>query len=343
MSGMTEIDRQRRPGPRIEEVARLAGVSKSTVSRVINREPYVSTKARDAVHEAITRLKYSPNQAARSLAGNKANAIALIISEQGSSVLGDPFFAGLLRGVHAELAGRHVQLLLMLSRPEDHDDLLAYLAGGHVDGALLVSMHGDDPLPRRLHEIGLPVVAGGRPLGASSVPFVDSDNFTGGLEAVRHLVSLGRGRIATVAGPRDMAAGVDRLSGWRRGLGEARLSADLVAEADFTPESGARAMTELLGRAPDLDAVFVAADIMALGVLQVLHASGRRIPEDVAVVGFDDSLLASTATPPLTTVRQDVEQLGRTMTWRLLGELAGEDGLPPSLLLPTSLVRRASA
>ncbi|MCP2245864.1 transcriptional regulator, LacI family [Lentzea aerocolonigenes] len=343
MCGMTEIDRQRRPGPRIDEVARLAGVSKSTVSRVINDEQYVSAKARDAVHTAITRLKYSPNHAARSLAGSKANAIALIVSEQGSRVLGDPFFAGVLRGVHAELSGRRIQLLLMLSRPEDHDDLLGYLAGGHVDGALLVSLHGDDPLPNLLHEIGLPVVVGGRPLGTASVPFVDSDNFTGGLDAVRHLVSLGRNRIATVAGPRDMAAGLDRLSGWRRGLGEAKLSADLVVEADFTPESGAQAMTELLDRAPDIDAVFVAADIIALGVLQVLHARGRRVPEDVAVVGFDDSLLASTATPPLTTVRQDVEQLGRTMTWRLLGELAGEEGLPPSLLLPTSLVRRASA
>ncbi|WP_425434723.1 LacI family DNA-binding transcriptional regulator [Lentzea xinjiangensis] len=340
---MTEIDRQRRPGPRIEEVARLAGVSKSTVSRVINGEQYVSAKARDAVHTAITHLRYSPNQAARSLAGSKANAIALIVSEQGSRVLGDPFFAGMLRGVHAELAGRHVQLLLVLSQPRDHDDLLSYLASGHADGALLVSLHGDDPLPRRLHEIGLPVVACGRPLGASAVPFVDSDNFTGGLDAVRHLVSLGRTRIATVTGPRDMAAGIDRLSGWRRGLAEAELPDDLVAEADFTPESGARAMTELLDRAPDVDAVFVAADITAVGVLQVLHARGKQVPEDVAVVGFDDSLLASTATPPLTTVRQDIEQLGRTMTWRLLGELAGETGLPPSLLLPTSLVRRASA
>src|SRR5688500_13169165 len=340
---MTEIDRHRRPGPRIEEVARLAGVSKSTVSRVINDEQYVSAKARDAVHTAITRLRYSPNHAARSPAGSKANAIALIVSEQESRVLGDPFFAGVLRGVHAELCGRRIQLLLMLSRPEDHDDLLAYLAGGHVDGALLVSLHGDDPLPNRLHEVGMPVVVGGRPLGTAPVPFVDSDNFTGGLDAARHLVSLGRQKIATVAGPRDMAVGIDRLSGWRRGLGEAKLATDLVAEADFTPESGARAMTELLDRAPDIDAVFVAADIIALGALQVLHARGRRVPEDVAVVGFDDSLLASTATPPLTTVRQDVEQLGRTMTWRLLGELAGDAGLPPSLLLPTSLVRRASA
>jgi len=339
---MTETAK-RRPGPRIEEVARVAGVSKSTVSRVINDEQYVSAKAREAVHAAIAQLGYSPNQAARTLAGHRANAIALVVSEPTGRVLSDPFFAGVLRGVHAELAGRHTQLLLMMSQPSDTGDLVAYLSSGHVDGALLVSMHADDPLVPMLHEIGLPVVAGGRPLGATTVPFVDSDNFSGGLEAARHLASLGRKRIATVAGPKDMAVGADRLSGFRRGLSEAKIATDLVEHGDFTPESGSRAMAQLLDQAPDLDAVFVAADIMALGALQVLHARGRRIPEDVAVIGFDDSVFAATATPPLTTIRQDIEELGRTMTWRLLAELAGEDGLPPSLLLPTSLVRRSSA
>jgi DNA-binding LacI/PurR family transcriptional regulator len=339
---MTETAK-RRPGPRIEEVARVAGVSKSTVSRVINGEQYVSTKAREAVHAAIAQLGYAPNQAARALAGHRANAIALVVSEPTGRVLSDPFFAGVLRGIHAELAGRHLQLLLMMSQPSDTSDLVAYLSSGHVDGALLVSLHGEDPLVPMLDELGLPVVVGGRPLGSTGVPFVDSDNFTGGLEAARHLISLGRKRIGTVAGPKDMAVGADRLSGFRRGLSEAKLASDLVVHADFTPESGAQGMERLLGKAPDLDAVFVAADIMALGALQVLHAHGRRIPEDVAVIGFDDSVFASTASPPLTTIRQDVEELGRTMTWRLLAELAGEAGLPPSLLLPTTLVKRASA
>src|SRR5688572_4985815 len=274
---MTETAK-RRPGPRIEEVARVAGVSKSTVSRVINDEQYVSAKSREAVHAAIAQLGYSPNQAARTLAGHRANAIALVVSEPTGRVLSDPFFAGVLRGVHAELAGRHTQLLLMMSQPSDTGDLVAYLSSGHVDGALLVSLHGDDPLVPMLHEIGLPVVAGGRPLGATTVPFVDSDNFSGGLEAARHLASLGRKRIATVAGPKDMAVGADRLSGFRRGLSEAKIATDLVEHGDFTPESGSRAMERLLDQAPDLDAVFVAADIMALGALQVLHARGKRIP-----------------------------------------------------------------
>lgn len=339
---MTE-GRSRRPGPRIEEVARVAGVSKSTVSRVINGEKYVSERSRQAVHRAITLLGYSPNHAARTLAGSKANAIALVVSEQGSRVLADPFFAGVLRGVHAELAGRHVQLLLMMNQPSDGAGQVAYLTGGHVDGALVVSLHGEDPLPRTLHETGLPIVVGGRPLAAGSFPFVDSDNFNGALEAVRHLISLGRQKIATIAGPADMAVGMDRLSGWRCGLAEHGLAVKLVVHSDFTPEAGALAMEELLRMAPDLDAVFVAADIMALGAMMVLQARGYQIPDDVAVVGFDDSVVAATAVPPLTTVRQDVEQFGRTMTWRLLAELAGEEKLPLSILLPTSLVRRASA
>ncbi|GLY47101.1 LacI family transcriptional regulator [Lentzea sp. NBRC 102530] len=322
----------------------MAGVSKSTVSRVINGEKYVSERSRQAVHRAIALLGYSPNHAARTLAGSKANAIALVISELGSRVLADPFFAGVLRGVHAELAGHHVQLLVMMNQPLDGEDQIAYLTGGHVDGALVVSLHGEDPLPRTLHETGLPTVVGGRPLVGGSVPFVDADNFTGALEAVRYLISLGRQKIATIAGPHDMAVGMDRLSGWRCGLAEHGMAVDLVAHSgDFTPESGALAMLQLLRRAPDLDAVFVAADIMALGALRVLQERGYRVPGDVAVVGFDDSVLASTAVPPLTTVRQDVEGFGRTMTWRLLAELAGEEKLPQSVLLPTSLVRRASA
>ncbi|MEU7478157.1 LacI family DNA-binding transcriptional regulator [Lentzea sp. NPDC042327] len=318
----------------IDEVARLAGVSKSTVSRVLNSAPHVSERAKAAVKRAVVQLDYTPNQAARSLAGHRANAIALVLSEPSGRVLSDPFFAGLMRGVHAELAGR-TQLVLMMSQP---GDVSAYLTGGHVDGALVVSLHGHDPLLSVLQENGLPVVVGGRPLSGGAVPFVDSDNFTGAQEATKHLISSGRRRIATIAGPADMAAGLDRLAGWRRAM--SGRAADLVVHGDFTSEGGAAAMAALLDRDPALDAVFVAADIMALGALQVLHARGRSVPGDVAVIGFDDSV---PAVPPLSTVRQDVEKFGRMLTWRLLAEVDGEEGLPPSVLLPTSLVLRTSA
>ncbi|RKT54005.1 LacI family DNA-binding transcriptional regulator [Saccharothrix australiensis] len=333
----------RRAGARLEEVARAAGVSKSTVSRVINGEPYVSARARAAVLQAVARLGYRPNQAARALAGSRANSVALVVSERGGRVPADPFLAGVLRGVHGELARRRVELVLVLSGEDDPRDLVDRLCGGHVDGALVVAPHGRDPLPRALLDAGLPTVVGGRPLGASGLSYVDCDNFDGALRAARRLVSSGRERVATIAGPADTAAGVDRLSGWKRGLTRARLPADLVARGDFTAESGAAAMAELLARAPDLDAVFAGSDSMALGALATLRAHGRRVPEDVAVVGFDDLGAASTAVPPLTTVRSDAVGVGRALTRRLMAELAGEPDLPPFVLLPAPLVPRASA
>ncbi|MEU6641566.1 LacI family DNA-binding transcriptional regulator [Saccharomonospora sp. NPDC046836] len=332
-----------RGAPTLEEVARAAGVSRSTVSRVINELPGVSGRSREAVTRAIESLGYVPNEAARSLVTRRTNSVALVVSEPGDRVFGDPFFAGVLRGIHAGLSGSRRQLVLMLmAEDDDGEQLEKYLSSGHVDGALVVSMHGDDPLPHRLAAAGLPVVAGGRPLSGSGVPYVDADNFTGGLLAARHLVATGRTRIATIAGPGDMAVGIDRLVGWRRGMSEARLAADAVAHSDFSVDGGAAAMAELLERQPGLDAVFAAADIIAVGALRELSARGLRVPEDVAVVGFDDSVLATSVTPRLTTVRQPVEELGRTMTWRLLAQLAGEPHLPPSILLPTELVVRES-
>ncbi|EID56138.1 LacI family DNA-binding transcriptional regulator [Saccharomonospora xinjiangensis] len=335
---------EHRGAPTLEEVARVAGVSRSTVSRVINNSPGVSGRSRQAVTRAIEELGYVPNEAARSLVTRRTNSVALVVSEPGERVFGDPFFAGMLRGVHAGLSGSNRQLvLMMLAEDDDGARLENYLCSGHVDGVLVVSMHGDDPLPQRLAEAGLAVVAGGRPLSGGDVPYVDADNFTGALTAARHLVARGCRRIGTLAGPTDMAVGIDRLAGWRRGLSEAGLGTDVVAHCDFTVDAGTLAMAELLDRYPDLDAVFAAADIIAVGALRELAARGRSVPGDVAVVGFDDSVLATTVTPPLTTVRQPVEELGRTMTWRLLAQLAGDEPLPPSILLPTELVVRASA
>jgi DNA-binding LacI/PurR family transcriptional regulator len=336
---MTESDE--RVAPTLEEVARVAGVSRSTVSRVINDMPGVSKRAKEAVTEAIATLKYVPNQAARSLVTRRTNSIALVVSEQGDRVFGDPFFAGVLRGVSAGMAA-HRQLVLMMGRTDQDEAVANYLCGGHVDGAVVVSLHGHDTLPKRLAQAGLPVVVVGRPLGDIVVPYVDSDNMSGSLQAARHLVELGRKRIATIAGPEDMAVGIDRLVGWRRGMNEAGRNPDLVVHSDFTGAGGAAAMAELLDRDPKIDGVFAAADIIAVGALQTLADRGRRVPDDVAVVGHDDSILATSTTPALTTVRQSVEELGRSATWRLQAQLAGESHLPPSVLLPTELVVRGS-
>jgi DNA-binding LacI/PurR family transcriptional regulator len=226
----------------LEEVARVAGVSKSTVSRVINNLPGVSKRAKAAVTAAIATVRYVPNQAARNLVTKRTNTIALVVSEEGERVFGDPFFAGVLRGVSAGLAPSRRQLALMMSRSNDRETLDQYLTGGHVDGAIVVSLHGRDPMPQQLLDAGLPVVLVGRPLAGTSVPYVDADNLGGALAAGRHLTARGRTRIATIAGLQDMAVGIDRLTGWRRAMGEAGRPTDMVVYSDFTIEAGANAM-----------------------------------------------------------------------------------------------------
>jgi DNA-binding LacI/PurR family transcriptional regulator len=307
----------------------------------------------ERVREAVAELGYVPNQAARTLVTRRNDAVAVIVAEPETRVFTDPFFAEQLLGISRELTAHDSQLVLLLVEgPEDYDRVGRYLAGGHVDGALVFSLHADDPLPGIIRRIGLPTVFGGRPgwpgsEGDRSILYVDSDNRGGARDAVRHLVALGRTRIATITGPMDQTASVDRLDGYHDIL----LDTDprLIAEGDFSAPGGERAMARLLDRAPDLDAVFVASDLMASGALRVLRERGRRVPEDVAVVGFDDmATVAEAADPPLTTVRQDIEGMGRLMVRLLLRGLEWTEdaagGRPlSSVVTPTRLVRRASA
>ncbi|MEV2195977.1 LacI family DNA-binding transcriptional regulator [Streptomyces phaeochromogenes] len=341
------------PRPTLEAVAARAGVSRATVSRVVNggdgvREPLV-----ERVRQAVEELGYVPNQAARSLVTRRHDAVAVVIAEPETKVFADPFFALQLRGISKELTAHDSQLVLLLTEGRaDHARVARYLVGGHVDGALVFSLHLDDPLPGLIH--GVPTVYGGRPGwidGSRGAVYVDCDNRGGAREAVRHLVGLGRRNIGHITGALDQTSAVDRLDGFR----DVMVDADpkLIAEGDFTPGGGERAMRELLDRCPDLDAVFAANDLTAVGAMRVLRERGRRVPEDVAVVGFDDMLpFTEQADPPLTTVRQDIEEMGRLMARLLLRGLertsaavasGGLVGAPSSVVLPTTLVRRGSA
>ncbi|MEU6086636.1 LacI family DNA-binding transcriptional regulator [Streptomyces sp. NPDC047085] len=341
------------PRPTLEAVAERAGVSRATVSRVVNggdgvREPLVAR-----VLKAVEELGYVPNRAARSLVTKRHDAVAVVIAEPETRVFADPFFALQLRGISKELTAHDNQLVLLLTEGrDDHARVARYLAGGHVDGALVFSLHLDDPLPALIRKAGVPTVFGGRPGwsdGSDSPVYVDSDNRGGAGAAVRHLVALGRTRIAHITGALDQTSAVDRLDGYRDAVGDA--DPRLVVESDFTPAGGERAMRVLLDRCPDVDAVFAANDLTALGALHVLRESGRRVPEDVAVIGFDDMLTVAEQTdPPLTTVRQDIEEMGRLMARLLLTcppgaaqDGAGPDATPSSVVLPTTLIRRASA
>lgn len=335
-----------RERPTLEAVARRAGVSRATVSRVVNGSTTVAVAIRDAVNQAVEELGYVPNQAARSLVTQRTESIALILPETASRVFSDDmFFPAIIRGVSMELEAADKQLVLMMAgSTASHDRVERYAMAGHVDGVMFASMHGADPLPGALARLGIPVVCSGRPMTPAElpVPYVDVDHIGGVAVAVRHLLALGRRRIATIAGPQDMVAGIDRLTGYRTALDEAGL-AEHVAVGDFTRDSGIQAMSRLLADDPQLDAVFVASDMMAHGALQALKDAGRRVPEDVSVIGFDDFEISRLSDPPLTTVRQPIVDMGRTMARQMLGLVDERTDVPSVVVLPTELVVRASA
>ncbi|MEV5730797.1 MULTISPECIES: LacI family DNA-binding transcriptional regulator [Streptomyces] len=339
---------KRRPvaTPTLEEVAALAGVGRGTVSRVINNEAGVKESTRRAVQRAIAELGYVPNLAARSLAGRRADAVALVMTERDWRLFGEPFFSETVRSVGDALTDTSVQLLLTLVRTDaERQRFLEYARGGRVDGVLLMSVRAEDRLPDMLADAGLPTVLLGRRSGDEQVTSVDADNVGGAREAVAHLVRGGRRSIATITGPLDMYVAQCRLRGYRQALADAGLPTDpsWTVEGDFTEASGRRAMTELLDRHPDVDAVLAASDTMAAAALSVLRAAGRRVPDDVAVIGFDDFHLAQHTDPPLTTVRQPLEEIGRTMVRLLLEEMEQPEVAWRHVMLRTRLVVRESA
>ncbi|MDT4988629.1 MAG: hypothetical protein QOI74_2723 [Micromonosporaceae bacterium] len=340
--GTMSIGAPGRDRPTLESVAMLAGVSRATASRVVNGSTTVAPHIREAVRRAVADLGYVPNHAARSLVTQRTNSIALVLTESAGRVFSDdPYFTTIVEGVSQELdrAGKQL-VLMMVNSGASHDRVEQYAVGGHVDGVMVASMHGADPLPGTLARMGIPVVVNGRPMGRSPVPYVDVANERGARLAVRHLIETGRRRIATIAGPQDMVGGVDRLTGYRAEL----LAADrrsIVAVGDFTRQSGISAMRQLLADEPGVDAVFVASDLMAEGALRALRQAGRRVPDDVAVIGFDDNEIARFTEPPLTTIRQPIMDIGRAMA-RLVLRLTDGEEVEPSVMLSTELIRRES-
>ncbi|GAA3437582.1 LacI family DNA-binding transcriptional regulator [Kutzneria kofuensis] len=292
-------------------------------------------------------LGYERQRAVKVAAQARTRSIAFVVCEEGLRLFSDPYFARVVVGVNRVVTAAGLQLVL-LPVPSTRDcqaPAMHYLSGGHVDGALFVSMHGRSPLD--LDRIDVPVVIGGRPVldgEDGQVSYVDADNLGGAAKAVRHLVDSGRSVIATVAGPRDMTVGLDRLAGYRRVMADAeRSDHGLVFFGDFSQASGEHAAVRLLERRPDVDAIFTASDLMAVGVLRALRRAGRRVPDDVAVIGFDDLPIGRHTDPPLTTVRQPVEEMGARMTRELLALIAGGSSGPRRVVLDTELVLRASA
>ncbi|MEV7196974.1 LacI family DNA-binding transcriptional regulator [Streptomyces sp. NPDC093510] len=349
----------------LEDVAREAGVSRATVSRVVNGVRNVDPAIRDLVRDAIERTGYAPNRAARSLVTRRTETIALVISgagEEGDApregdrpgdgvqnafaarVFADPFFGRVVSGVVGFLRPRSMHPVLMVAESEAaRKQVTGFLRQGSADGALVVSTHAEDPLPSQLVAEGLPAVCFARPALPVPISYVDLAHREGGRLAAEHLLARGRRRLATVTGPLDLPACQERLAGFREALERAGTAYVPIAEGNFTRESGVASMARLLAEHPGLDGVFVANDLMAQGVCEFLRERGMRVPQNVAVVGFDDSSVALTCGPPLTTVRQPVEEMTAAMAGLLQEHIQGTRTEPTSLIFEPELVVRDSA
>jgi DNA-binding LacI/PurR family transcriptional regulator len=338
------IDGSRPRRATIHDVAAEAGISRGTVSRVINSERYVSDSAREAVEAAIAKVGYVRNTAARNLRSQQSHAIGLIVHEPHSLFLEDPNIGAILLGTNAILSESDYQLVsLVIDSDRDSDRVAEYLRGGFVDGVIIISARAGDPIARAVEKIGIPAAFVGHPPDISGIPFVGIDNVSAARSITERLVATGRTRVGMIASALDRDSGQDRLRGFREALGDAFDPRLVVDYPLYSYDSGVAGMRELLARAPDIDGVFAASDAIAAGALDSLREAGRRVPEDVGLVGFDDSAWALRCRPALSTVRQPADLLGRMAAQRVLAQLRGEQTSGEGTLLDTSIVWRDSA
>lgn len=326
----------------LEDIAKQAGVSRSTVSRVVNNHPNVSEKVRKRVLEVIQSTGYHPNIAARTLASQRSWMIGLVVPRSVSSFFTDPYFPHLTRGI-AKGCNQHDYTLglFLVGTKEDEDKILPRVSrSGLLDGILVQAGHHGDQVIDRLVRSTIPLVMVGRPFQTEGISYIDVDNVEGAYNAVSHLLRLGYQRIGAITGPSKSTVGVDRKEGYQKALTERGRIVDetLVAEGDFTEEGGYYAMQQLFPAKPD--AIFAASDIMAVGAIRAAHEIDLRVPDDIAVVGFDDVPLTNHRDPKLTTIRQPVYQFGFSAVEILIDLI--ENGREPTrrVMMGTKLIIR---
>jgi LacI family transcriptional regulator len=328
----------------IKEIAKIAGVSRSTVSRVINDNPNVSERTRSKVQSIIDEMEYQPNPVARSLISGRTRVLGLVIPMAFSSLFTNPFFSLLSQGISSTCTVNNYTLMLWLIEPDyakrTNDNILNNRL---IDGVIVASNVIDDPLIEGLIKRKVPLVQIGRN-NYPNVSSVDADNIHGSIMAVRHLINIGRKQLATVTGHMDLFSGRDRLSGFKRGLQEKNLPIleKRIAFGDFT-EKGGYFQTKLLLSRTEFDGLFVASDMMCFGAIQAIQEAGLKIPEDIAVISFDDIPAAARHQPALTTIRQPIHQMGSIAAQTLIDQLESNDtATPRRIILPTELVLRES-
>jgi LacI family transcriptional regulator len=330
----------------LERIAELAGVSRSTVSRVVNDHSSVRSEVRERVQKVIQETGYQPHAAARSLVTHRSRIVGVVIPEAVTTLFTDPFFPLFLGGVTETCNAHRYHLMLSLfDRPAGQEEMYQHALGsGYLDGVIVASHRLSEPLIPDLLQDGIPFIVVGRHPDRR-VSYVDADHVGGARMAVEHLIRLGHRRIGTITGPLDMPGGQDRLLGYRQALEAHRIPVEqeLIVEGDFTESGGVIGMQRLLPASPT--AVFAANDMMAGGALRALRRAGYQVPADVALIGYDDVPIAAAIEPALTTVRQPIARMGAMAAEVLLGMLDGPDGAGMTqhkVILPTELVVRDS-
>ncbi|WP_319805694.1 LacI family DNA-binding transcriptional regulator [Dactylosporangium fulvum] len=333
-------------------MAEAAGVSRATVSRVINGVRNVDPKLHEIVWQAVDATGYVPNRAARSLVTRRSGTVALVVSDAVSHdddpfmrrFFADPYFGRIVGGVMSVLRPKGIQLALQIvGTAEARTRLVGDLGQGQADGAVVLSLHPDDTLPQQLCDAGIAAVLVGRPAQPVPISYVDLANDAGGALAAEHLVGRGCIRPAMITGPAHVPASQDRLIGFRQALARHGFAYFPFTEGGFTYESGESALLELLFTQPDLDGLFVANDLMAQGAIMALRSQNRRVPEDVKVVGFDDSSAALDARPQLTTVRHPLEDMAAQAAHMVLERIDDPSLRVESVIFDPKLVVRQSA
>jgi LacI family transcriptional regulator len=333
------------PNLTLEDIAILAGVSRSTVSRVVNGHPSVRNNVRKRVLNVIESTGYSPNAAARTLALQRSQTLGLILPLSISIFFTDPYYPHLTKGI-AQACNQYdytLAFFLVNSKDEEEKIFSRISRKGLLDGVIVQSgQQGDQEIIGRMLDANMPLVVVGRPFRSDNVSYIDIDNINAARNAVSHLVRAGRQRIATITGPVNSTVGIDRKEGYRKALIERGREIDegLIREGDFTEAGGYYAMQQLLPANPD--AVFAASDIMAIGAMRAALDAGLRIPEDIAFVGFDDLPIATLSDIQLTTIRQPVVSFGAKAVEILIDLI--ENGITPPrhIIMDTELVIRDS-
>ena len=333
------------PSFTLEDIARQTGVSRSTVSRVVNNLPNVREAVRRRVLEAIEKNGYLPHAAARTLASRRSSTIGLILPQSIGFFFTDPYYPYLTKGISQACSQHDQTLTLFLAETREEEETIfpRVASTGLLDGVIVqAGHHGDRWIIGKMAEAGIPMVVIGRLFHSENVSYIDIDNVSASQSAVKHLICLGYRRIGTIAGPSASTVGVDRLAGYRKALTAAGMSLDdaLMVEGDFTEAGGYRAMQRMLPARPE--AVFAASDIMALGAIRLLREAGLRVPQDVAFVGFDDLPLAFLEDAQLTTIRQPVIQFGSRAVELLLDLIEGGVKPPRQIIMDTELIVRTS-